>query len=260
MGAGCAVLECAIDRGVGHCLRDCDEFPCGFYRDRDYPFSQGFLDMQERRRSEAGEGQQVAWPAAAAEYWEELAARPLSRVCTCGLATPTEDDLLTVQCLNETWQVDLSAQTISKVQGAFGGEWDRQIPYLLLIYLARVKVAGTTGEMTSPVELYHGVDPFNGSIAFETGDLLSAFGRNPKKIFEVAESLGGRKTRKADASAIFYVFPRLPVELLLWGADEEFPAKLTVLFDRSMPLFFPVDGAAKVVNLLLQRIIFTGAS
>ena len=50
IGGYCPILKCAADRKVAYCLRDCDDFPCDKFQSGPYPFSQGFLQMQDRRR------------------------------------------------------------------------------------------------------------------------------------------------------------------------------------------------------------------
>jgi hypothetical protein len=52
VGGYCPILKCASDRRIAFCLRDCDQFPCRHFQDREYPFSNGFLEMQARRRKE----------------------------------------------------------------------------------------------------------------------------------------------------------------------------------------------------------------
>ncbi len=52
LGAECAILACAAAKNVAHCPRDCTQFPCD--RFEGYPFSQGFLAMQDRRRKGLG--------------------------------------------------------------------------------------------------------------------------------------------------------------------------------------------------------------
>ncbi len=51
-GGYCLVLKCAADRGVGWCMRDCPQFPCENFSEGPYPYSESFLRMQLRRRSE----------------------------------------------------------------------------------------------------------------------------------------------------------------------------------------------------------------
>jgi len=46
-GFCCPVLECASSRKVGHCLKDCDKFPCELLY-RGFPYSKGFLDIFKR--------------------------------------------------------------------------------------------------------------------------------------------------------------------------------------------------------------------
>ena len=43
-GMVCPVLECASTRKVGHCLKDCDEFPCDLLY-RGYPYGKVWLNM-----------------------------------------------------------------------------------------------------------------------------------------------------------------------------------------------------------------------
>lgn len=51
-GGYCPVLKCAVDRNIGFCMRDCDKFPCTHFK-QGYPYGQGYLDMQTRRRGDS---------------------------------------------------------------------------------------------------------------------------------------------------------------------------------------------------------------
>ena len=53
LGMGCSILECAAGRKLDYCSRDCLDFPCSLFTRGPYPYSQGFLTMQERRRRKA---------------------------------------------------------------------------------------------------------------------------------------------------------------------------------------------------------------
>jgi len=72
-GCSCPpILECACNRAIDYCLRDCEEFPCE--RFGAYPFSEGYLTMQERRRSDAEQKlestkEKIHVPP---HYWEDL--------------------------------------------------------------------------------------------------------------------------------------------------------------------------------------------
>ena len=51
-GHPCPVLACAQMNGVAYCLKDCLNFPCENFKTGPYPYSDGFLQMQERRRKQ----------------------------------------------------------------------------------------------------------------------------------------------------------------------------------------------------------------
>ena len=81
LGAACPILACAFKKGVQHCMKDCDDFPCSRLKDGLYPFSRGYLDMQERRWNQKREPQQdwvrrgkVTVPS---EYWQALVRRDM---------------------------------------------------------------------------------------------------------------------------------------------------------------------------------------
>jgi hypothetical protein len=44
LGLNCPVLECAFNRKIDHCLKDCDKFPCEVLYGG-FPYSKGFLDI-----------------------------------------------------------------------------------------------------------------------------------------------------------------------------------------------------------------------
>ncbi|MBU2547416.1 MAG: hypothetical protein KKB20_03305 [Proteobacteria bacterium] len=54
LGGFCPILKCASDRKIAFCMRDCDRFPCENFQDGPYPYSEGFLSMQHRRRQGPG--------------------------------------------------------------------------------------------------------------------------------------------------------------------------------------------------------------
>jgi hypothetical protein len=252
-GTACPMLACAVERKVGYCLRDCDDFPCEVFTRSDYPYSEGWMSMQSRRREEAPE-QSAAWPESTPEFWDMLSKRSVSEVTRSAGATH-EAGVYALPCLNETWLVDPARRTVTRRDGPFGGEWDRQIPFLALAYLTSATEADLTGEMVPPRDLLPGQDYFQGHNTVETADLESTFGTNPDLLVRAATSLGAERLDQADVSVRLHIFPKLPVDILVWVEDEEFPAKVTILLDRGTVRHYPVEGVANAVNLLTRRLL-----
>jgi hypothetical protein len=253
-GSGCPILSCAVERGMAYCLRDCNEFPCGEFSARQYPFSQGFLDMQSRRRTKIESRPLAAWPITTADFWAELEAKRAEEVCANSGAVFLNGNYR-LQCLNEVWEIDVQEQRIFKVEGFFGGEWDRQVPFLLLLYLVKAQATLPSGEMAAPRELVKGGDFFQGRYRLQTDELERVFGGAGDTFLEVAKKLGAQQTGGADFSVRFNVLPKLLVEYLLWHADEEFPPRVIILLGSDTTEHFPPDATAILVNLLTGRIL-----
>ena len=54
LGGTCAILQCAVERKIAYCSADCDRYPCQKFMQGPYPLSQGYLEMQLRRRAKPG--------------------------------------------------------------------------------------------------------------------------------------------------------------------------------------------------------------
>ena len=120
-GQGCPVLECAVGRKIGYCLRDCESFPCDNFSEGPYPFSEGFLDMQKRRREKIKSEPIAAWPESTPQFWEELLNKEPSLVAEHSGSKLADDKSFQLICLNETWSVDVENKRIIKSEGEFGG-------------------------------------------------------------------------------------------------------------------------------------------
>ncbi|MGB9886119.1 MAG: DUF3786 domain-containing protein [Moorellales bacterium] len=63
--------------------------------------------------------------------------------------------------------------------------------------------------------------------------LAQEFGRSPRRFLAAGLALGGTVGSMGDASIILPVLPRLSLAVVLWVADEEFPANANLLFEAS---------------------------
>lgn len=260
LGAPCPILECAAARGVDYCLRDCDEFPCDRFELQEYPFGRRFLAMQSRRRAACAPGGEVAWPEAAGELWERLRRRAPAIVCNAACATADGSGVYEVRCLGEVYRVDPVAELVEGERRA-GGEWDRQMPFLVLAYLAFAGPAPLSGEMVAPRELYRGIDAFTGHNAIDLRDLVRAFGSEPERFVAAARAVGGTPIDSpADMAYRFAPMPKIVVDYLLWVEDDEFPARALVLLDGATQGHYPADATAALVNLLTERIVLAASS
>jgi hypothetical protein len=75
---------------------------------------------------------------------------------------------------------------------------------------------------------------------------------------EKGMSLAGQPVAARDAAVSLLPLPRVPVTIVLWGEDEEFPARAELLFDETCLEHLPIDAlwAAAMTCLLAFRVKF----
>ncbi len=93
---------------------------------------------------------------------------------------------------------------------------------------------------------------FAGPHTLRLNGLLERFGRDPEGFRRAAVKLGGQLEDMADAAACLWPFPRIPLYFLLWQEDDEFAARIRVLFDRIIEECLPADAIWALVNRVAQ--------
>jgi hypothetical protein len=85
--------------------------------------------------------------------------------------------------------------------------------------------------------------------------LLNRYGEDIASFEAAATALGGVAVDMADAAYQLKPYPRIPLYYLLWAEDDEFPASVSILFDRSIEDHLQADAIWGLVNLVSDRII-----
>ncbi|WP_459945162.1 DUF3786 domain-containing protein [Desulfocastanea catecholica] len=82
---------------------------------------------------------------------------------------------------------------------------------------------------------------FRGPHLIPTKLISERFANDMVGFEKCCRDLGGVPLKLADAAFRFIVTPDIPVAVLLWQGDEDFPAEAGILYDRSMRTFLPLD-------------------
>lgn len=89
-----------------------------------------------------------------------------------------------------------------------------------------------------------------------TGQELARAFQNDLPAFErAALSLGGKRQALGDAAFVFHALPRVPLLVVYWRGDDEFPPRCQVLFDGAASHYLPTDAYAILGSLLTRRLI-----
>ena len=107
------------------------------------------------------------------------------------------------------------------------------LPVFIINYLMQIKPISLTGEWISEKDLPGGATFFRGPHEIPTSLISSRFGNDLDEFSRVCRLLRGQPAGMADAAYVFYPVPHLPLALLYWTGDEEFPAEVKLLLDKS---------------------------
>jgi len=85
--------------------------------------------------------------------------------------------------------------------------------------------------------------------------MVSRFGKNPKKLVETGEMLGGQAAALGDASVVIRVLPYLPLTFIIWEGSEEFPPDGNILFDKTAKTWFTAEDLAVLASSAVYELI-----
>jgi hypothetical protein len=126
---------------------------------------------------------------------------------------------------------------------------------LLLHYLIHAEGNPLTGKWVAYKDIPGGL-LYAGVFARRvTEPLQRKFGKSAKGFKEVGIRLGGEPVDIGDASFILKAFPYVPLQYVLWGADEEFPPSVQLLFDSSVDHYLPLEDIVVLGQVTTGRLI-----
>jgi hypothetical protein len=157
---------------------------------------------------------------------------------------------ITLKYLNREYLLTLPEIEISPIDSSDKVELRDEI--LMLHYLVQAKGTPLADQLITYPELKEGANYYPSFYKRAVKPLIDFFGPVPEKILECAKPLGATRSDLGDMSVIITAFPRVPITLVLWKGDEEFPPNGNILFDRTILDYQPVED----VNVLCQTIIW----
>ncbi len=157
-----------------------------------------------------------------------------------------------VRFLNKQYTVDPSEQKIFLEDGSgasFGDE------LCILAYLINSKDIPLANKLTPGQKLVGGQFFFRGHHSLPTEKLTKAFGGDPKRLLNAAETLNASVCDFGDSSLRVQVLPRVPLTVVIWGGDEEFESRSSILFDETAASQMPLDALLMAVELAVKSLI-----
>jgi hypothetical protein len=161
-----------------------------------------------------------------------------------------------VTLLNTEYAVNLSDRNILSIQSDSTQEEAKFLEQLcILAYLINSQDLPLAQKLVAGNTLPGGQFFFRGQHGLPTKKLEETFGDNPEVLHQASSQLDAEHCEFGDASISLYMLPRLPLTIVIWGRDEEFEARASILFDQTAASQLPLDALLAAVNLTVGALL-----
>jgi hypothetical protein len=187
--------------------------------------------------------------------WESLGKADPAAVCKRSRSRfdeATKSYLL--DFLQERYRIGPHSRIIESIAGPIpegGPSIDLQV--ILITYLLSAQEVPLADKLVAGSSLKGGKSFFQGSHSFPLDPLIEQYGRETQGFLNRGLFLGAVQEDYGDVGLRFTALPRVPVFMILWGADEEFSSRLSVLFDASIDHHLSLDAIYGLVTEICRR-------
>lgn len=185
---------------------------------------------------------------------QELARRPLEEISTFTALEAGGQDHLKVPFLNKVYEVAYPDFTF-KDQQAPSEEVPIQEQVLLLHYLQGCDAKAVTGNWIAYREIPGASFYFAAFVKRAIDPLKKVFGNNVEGLYHSGAKIGAERMNFGDAGLQLNVLPKMPLQLILWQGDDEFPAEANILFDEITGDILSPEDAAWLAGMVVYRLI-----
>jgi len=178
----------------------------------------------------------------------------IERLCRKSGAQYLEIDsqkVIILQYLNQPYQVTLPNVEVTLVDSQ--GEVPIREKVLILHYLTRAKGTPLASKMITFKELPEGAVYSPTFTKRTVNPLLNHFGKEPHRLVDIAEKLGGHKVDYGDVAVTINPFKYVPITLVLWRGNEEFAPQASIIFDATISDYLSTED----ITVLCETIVWT---
>jgi len=126
--------------------------------------------------------------------------------------------------------------------------------YCILSGYADAKASPETNQPISFAQLPGGRAYYNAFKRRAVQQIERVFGSNPKTLYKAAELLDATRLSYGDYSVKTYALPLVPVYIILWSTNSEFPPSANILFDSSVSHYLSTEQTGMLGELTSARL------
>jgi len=186
-----------------------------------------------------------------AALWQELAEKDAADIVARSGAV-TEGENLRLRAIGREFVINRRNHTI--IQADTGKPAPYLLTLLILQYLLKSRDLPLSGRLADPHELTGGEFFFRGPHTFNLKALEERFALDREAFLAAGTKSGGYIQPLADTAFTIPALPHVPLTYTLWLADNEFPARIDVLFDSTAEYQLPLDMLWALVNITNKQL------
>jgi len=192
--------------------------------------------------------------------WELLEMIPGEEICTNTGASLVKSGILKLEFLGRDIICDLNEKCFKYDDDHLINDLPSKV--VLLNYLQSTpsmlpseQSSHRTDNPISPFQLPHGDVFFRGAHAIPSSQLEEAFGKDPEAFLNAGKHLAGESLGKGDASFCLKALPCIEIYFYLYAADDEFPARVSVMFSGTINEYLPLDSIWALTNVIIKQLL-----
>ncbi len=172
-----------------------------------------------------------------------------------GAQYQVQDDkqVIVIRYLNQSYQITLPDIKIALVTGT------EEVPIrdrvLILHYFNSARGTPAAGRLITFRELPEGTVYAPTFDKRTVKHLLNNFGKEPELLLDTAKKLGGYQIEQGDVAVTIDAFARVPITIVLWRGDEEFPPSGNILFNASITDYLATEDITILCETITWRLV-----
>lgn len=184
---------------------------------------------------------------------EALAAETIEAIAKRSGFDRIDDVSMRVPFLNRTYRVSYPDFVFTDMDSDAAVPLQEQV--LILHYLIGNSPEWLKGQWVAYREIQGAQFYYSAFIKRAVDPLKKIFGQSVQPLTAAAQNLNGRPIDAGDAGFEFLVFPKVPVQVIVYQGDDEFPAEASILFDHSIGEILSPEDIAWMSGMLVYRLM-----
>ena len=169
------------------------------------------------------------------------------------LASISDIEVIIIDHLNQSYRISFPDGEVTLTTGEEAVLMRDKI--LILHYFTRAKGTPLSNKMITYKELPDGINYFPVFAKRAIAPIINHFGDELHRLLDIAQILGGHKADYGDIAMTINAFKHVPVTIVLWRGDEEFPPEGNIMFDSTISDYLPTEDITILCEAIAWRLV-----